>query len=163
MRVYGSSRLFLPQLVSPHLGSAPLNSTLGNKMAYISTAENMEIIDALSQALRDLPVGEILPKARIDNLSRNKAHLVHRARNLIEREQGLVLGTVVGIGIKKLPANQAGLVGEQARLKAKRGVTKASKRIIGVVRINEREMTSADRAKLAEEVNKLGLVMEFCG
>ena len=132
-------------------------------MTYISTAENMAIMAAVMDALRDIPVGEILPRSRLENLLSGKPHLLRRARELVEREQGCILATVIREGVKKIDPTKADTVGAQARQRAHRGLITAKSRIIAVVRSQEGELNAQDKLRLTSELNKLGLAAEFCG
>jgi hypothetical protein len=131
-------------------------------VAYVSTPENLKIVDALCQALRNLKIGETLSKKRIENLVSGKPHLLARARSSIEQEQGCILATVIGIGIKKIEPRMAHTVGEKARVKARRGLSKAQGQMVGVVRSSEGVMLAQDKVQLTNELNKVGLTIEFC-
>lgn len=131
-------------------------------MALVSTPENLAIVDGLLDALRNLKVGETIEKKRIENLVKGKPHLLIKARRAIEREEGCILATVMGVGVKKLEPQKAHLVGEKARERARRGLSATQGKIIGVVRSNEGVMAAQDKLNLTNELNKLGLAVEFC-
>lgn len=131
-------------------------------MAYVSTEENLAIVEALCAALRDMEVGETLKRTQLQNLLSGKPHLLYNAKKRVERELGCIFVTVVGIGLKKLDPAGAHTVGERAREKAKRGLSKAQGQIVGVVRSSEGVLGAPDKLKLTNELNKLGLAVEFC-
>jgi hypothetical protein len=131
-------------------------------MPYISSPENLAILSNLASVLREVKIGELLPKSRLDNLLSGKMHLLNRARRLVEEEQGCIFATIVGHGIKKLDPADANLVGQRARQKARRGLGRAQTQIVGVVRTNEGLMLAQDKVKLTQELNRLGLAIEFC-
>ena len=129
---------------------------------FISTPENMEITEALVATFRNLKNGETVDNARIDNLMQGKRHLVTKARHMVEREQGCVLATVIGVGVKKLDPDAAHTVGKVARGKALRTTLKARNRIVGVIRAGHAGMDRQARLRLSSEVNKLGFIAEMC-
>lgn len=131
-------------------------------MAYITTAENAAIVAALCDRLRVLKIDETLTKAHLDNLLQGKPHLLARARKMVEQEQGCIFSTIIGVGLKKIDPKTAHMVGIAARHKAMRGLKTAQGRIIGVIRESEGVADSQTRLTLSNEVNKLGLAVEFC-
>lgn len=131
-------------------------------MPYISTPENLKILGALVYSLRELQIDELLPRERLANLLKGKPHLLHKAKTLVEGEQGCIFVTVIGVGLKKLDPKDADVVGQKARQKAQRGLGKAQGQIVGVVRAYEGDMSAQERSKLSQELNKLGLAIQFC-
>lgn len=131
-------------------------------MNIVSTPENLAIVSALCDALRSLQPGEVIAKARLDNLTKRKPHLLAKARRVIEREQGCVFATIIGTGIKRLETDQVALVGQKARISARRKLGKAQGQIVGVVKTQEGEMAAQTKLKLTNELNKLGLAVQFC-
>lgn len=131
-------------------------------MVLVSTPENLAITSALMSVLRELAIGEVIEKSHLQNLIKGKAHLLDKARKAVEREQGCIFATIIGVGIKKLEPQNAHLVGEKARVRARKGLSSAQGKIIGVVRSNEGVMGAQDKLNLTNELNKLGLAVEFC-
>jgi len=131
-------------------------------MAFVSTTENLEILSAVCDALRNLEPDETVSKKRLDNLLRGKQHLLAKARTMVEKDDGCVFATVIGVGVKKLPPSKVVQVGERARIRASRGLSKAQGQIVGVVRSSEGIIPAVDKLKLTNELNKLGLAVEFC-
>lgn len=129
---------------------------------FISTPENMEITDALMTKLRGLGVGDVAPNEHINNLAKDKRHLITKARRAIEKEQGCILATVIGVGIKKMDPGSAQTIGKDARVKAFRGTRRARDRIVGVIRAGSANMDRQTKLKLSSEVNKLGFIAEMC-
>jgi hypothetical protein len=129
---------------------------------FVSTQENLEIIEALAQTFRNLKIDETIENKRIKNMAKGKRHLVDRARRMIEREQGCILATVIGIGIKKRPANNASDIGREARLRMGRTSKKAQGRIIGIIRQGTADMDRTSVARVTTEVNRLGFIAEMC-
>ena len=131
-------------------------------MGYVSTTENMEIVSALVVTIRSTPFDEVIPRKQLDNLLHGKHHLLAKARRMVEREDGVVIATVIGVGIKKMPSAIVHVVGIEARRKASKGLGRAQGRIVGVIRNNNGELSAGDRLKASNEINKLGLAVEFC-
>lgn len=130
---------------------------------FISTTENIEITNALIARLRSAAVDEVIHKAELDNLIKGKIHLLTKARRIVEREDGCIFATIIREGLKKLPYVDVHLVGEKSRVRAARSMNTAQGRIIGVVRSDNLNGLNADeRLKITNEVNKLGLLIEYC-
>ena len=129
---------------------------------FSSTPENLAIIDALATALRDLPEETVLPRSQIANLTKDKPHLLYRALKLVERDDGCVFATIIGVGIKKLKARDAHVIGVRTREQVARRVSKTKKKIVGVLRANENKLNAQERGVISTEINKLGLIVEFC-
>jgi hypothetical protein len=129
---------------------------------FVSSPENLLIIDALAAALRELPEEQILTRARIANLTKDKPHLLYRALKLVERDDGCVFATVIGVGVKKLKPSDAHVIGVRTREQVARRVGKTKKKIVGVLRTNENKLNAQERSVISTEINKLGLIVEFC-
>lgn len=129
---------------------------------FVSTPENLEIVEAIVDSLRRLKADAILPNKAIDNLARGKRHLVMKARKLVQEQEGCVFATVIGVGIKRLPNGESHLVGQAARMKALRGTKRAQSQIVAVIRKGSATMDRQTRQRCLNEVNKLGLIAEFC-
>lgn len=131
-------------------------------MAYVSTPENFDIVVAIVETIRSTPIDTIIPRKQLDNLLKGKLHLLAKARRQVEREDGVVIATIIGVGIKKLDPRGVHVVGVDARRRASKGLGRAQGRIVGVIRNNNGELSANDRLKASNEINKLGLAVEFC-
>ncbi len=132
-------------------------------MATVSTPENLAILAALAEALRALNPGETLHKKQLANLLQGKHYLLSKARRMVEEELGCVFATIIRTGVKRLEVTHVVAVGEKARVTARRRLGRAQGQIVGVVRSSEGIMRADDKLKLTNELNKLGLAVEYCG
>ncbi len=130
---------------------------------FVTSPENLAILEALVEALTELKVGEVLPNDRIENLAAGKRHLVAKARAMVEEKTGAVFATIIRHGIKKLEAPAVHTVGEAARGSATRKLKKAHKVIVGHITLNTEGMDENSRRKAIDEIGKLGLAIEFTG
>ncbi len=129
---------------------------------YVSTTENLEIVNALITTLTDMKFGDTLSKERIDNLVRGKPWLLTKAKTVVEQSTGCIFATVIREGVKKLQPADSHLAGMKARKRAVKGMGRAHGQIVGVIRAQYGEMTAQERLKATNEINKLGLAVEFC-
>lgn len=129
---------------------------------FISSPENIEITEALIDAIGGLNPGEILPNGKIENLVKGKRHLLAKARRIVQRRDGVVFATIIGVGIKRLKDEDVYVVGSHARKRAKNTTEKARKEIVGVIRRGDAVMDRETQLRTMNEINKLGLIAEFC-
>jgi hypothetical protein len=122
----------------------------------------MEIVGLVCERLRRLKADEIITKKQLNNILKGKPHLLTKARRMVEKETGVIFATIIGVGLKKLDPKMAHTVGVRAREKAVRGLKTAQGQIIGVIRETEGVTDAHTRLTATNELNKLGLAIEFC-
>lgn len=127
---------------------------------FVSSPENLAIIEALIERLESLPVGATLNNQTVHNLCQGKKHLIYRAREIVEKRQGCAFATVRGVGVKKLQPEKASTLGQKARESAARRIGKSKGVMVIVFKSNE-DMDRAARLKLQDEISRCSLVQEF--
>lgn len=130
-------------------------------MKLVSTEENAKIIEAMVDALKSLRIGEVLTNERIDNLAKNKRHLLYKARAIVEREHGYAFGTMIRVGIKRIAGAEVHLIGQTQRKRAIKGLRRAKGRIIGVLKSDTTPLSRDDKLKCNSELSKIGIAAEF--
>lgn len=130
-------------------------------MKLFSTPENLEIIDALTARMAAMQPGETLKNADIENMVHGKRHLLIRARAILNREHGYIFASVYGVGIKRIDRDAIPLVGEHSRFKAMRGLGRAKKQIIGVIKNDGENLSEQQKLRCSAELAKLGLAAQF--
>jgi hypothetical protein len=130
-------------------------------MKLVATEENSQIIEALVDALKALNIGDVLTNERIDNLVRDKRHLLYKARSIVEREHGYAFGTMIRVGIKRIAGTEVHLIGQTQRKRAVKGLRRAKGRIIGVLKSETTPLSREDKLKCNSELSKIGIAAEF--
>lgn len=114
----------------------------------ISTNEQKEIVLKLSQILLLAPVDEIIPWSslrKIDNVE-IPGWMIQRARELLNKEYGMVFATVRGEGLRRLTSSiGVKYVGERSLLGIRKAARRGSRRLGNAVRFSNDITPSARR------------------
>lgn len=88
---------------------------------------------AIAARLREAAVGETVSydelSAAIGRDIRKRRHLLYAGMRAVERETGAVFGTERGVGVRRLPTDEASKIGAHARKRIRRAAHRAAGRI----------------------------------
>jgi len=121
------------------------------------SAETLAVLNRLKEA----PIGETVTyddlSAAIGRDIRRHRHVLYSALRVALRDDGLLFGTVRGVGYQRVPAEDAHHVGVDARKGIRRRARRSSKRIAAAMsRAND--VSDEARRKAHSEMAALGLI-----
>ena len=118
---------------------------------------------ALVAALAEISVGSLVTfeqlSACIGRDVREHRHLLYCARRVAERDNGIVFGSVRGVGLQRLTVEQIPHIGQSARRHIRSSAKRASSSIHRVI---SRANDASNETRLAanREISMLGLLQE---
>lgn len=121
-------------------------------------------VAALAAALAALPVGDTVTYSTLSKvIGRDVRAVPWRLSAALAKaaaDHGAVFATERRVGYKRLPANEANILGHNARRRIRRQAKRTSARLQSLIRVTN-DMDEPTARKLYQEVNSLNLLAEL--
>jgi hypothetical protein len=128
---------------------------------FRTSPEHAIQIEALVAALNALPVGQTITYDALSEAIGKRVQtddgrfLLIRARRLAEKQTGTLFATVFGVGVKRLPADEAAGVGSDVRQRIRRSANRTYARLSDI-RYND--ITPDVRQRIDAERSLMGAI-----